>query len=210
MTGLVIVGAGGHGRVVADSAKELGSWDRVAFLDDDDELARSMAGYPVLGAVACAVSYQAAYADLIVAIGDNTRRIAILREHAKLGFRLPSIVHPRAWVSSSVVIEEGAVVFALAAVNCDATIGFGAIVNTGATVDHDCALADGVHVCPGAHLAGGVSVGARSWIGTGACVVPSVRIGADAVIGAGAAVIDDVPSRCTVVGVPAKPLRKSA
>ena len=204
MTGLCVIGAGGHGRVVADCAIATGMWDKLQFLDDVLEKGTIVAGWPVGGRVSSAAEKLTEYPDFVIALGDNRLRVDLLGEFTSLGFNPVSIVHPRAAVSSTACLGAGCVVMAAAAINCDTVIGAGGIVNTGATVDHDCVLGAGVHVSPGANLAGAVVVGDHSWIGIGASVIQQVHIGHDVVVGAGAAVINDVPDSDTVVGVPAR------
>ena len=203
MTALLIVGAGGHGKVVADTASAMARWQEFAFLDDarcSDVFDR----WPVLGRIDSIASHRDQYSDVVVALGDNWLRLLRLQEFRELGFALPPVIHPTASVSDTAILGDGTVVFAQAVVGCDSTIGLGGIVNTGATVDHDCHLGDGVHISPGAHLAGGVRVAARAWVGIGASVIQSIRIGENATVGAGAVVIADVMPNNTVVGNPAK------
>jgi sugar O-acyltransferase (sialic acid O-acetyltransferase NeuD family) len=209
MSGLLIVGAGGHGKVVADAARLMKRWDRLAFLDDRYPSISSVFGCPVLGTIPQAPEFIEDYPDLAVAIGDNETRINLISMLNKAGFVLPSIIHPSAVVSESVRLGAGSVVFAQAAVNVDATIGMGAIINTGATVDHDCVLGKGVHLSPGVHLAGGVNIGDFSWIGIGATVIQGITVGERVTVGAGAVVHQDVDNNVRVAGVPAKVLKSA-
>lgn len=204
MSGLLIVGAGGHGRVVADTALEDGRWDKIAFLDDRYKQMDCNMNWPVLGSLLQAGEYLQDYSDLIVALGDNTLRVTLLRSYMKLGFRLPVLVHPAAFVSRAARLSPGIVVFPRAAVNAGVGIGFGSIINTGAIVDHDCLLGEGVHICPGASLAGEVKVGNYSWVGIGASVIQKVSIGENVFIGAGSVVVKDIGSNAKVLGVPGK------
>jgi sugar O-acyltransferase (sialic acid O-acetyltransferase NeuD family) len=203
MSTLLVVGAGGHGRVVADAATTMGSWETVCFVDDCAKEVNAP-GFEIVGTSADLERFAKSYRAAVVGIGDAQTRLRLIERCTEFGFDLPMIVHKSAAVSVRAFIGAGSVVFAQAAVNPGATIGRGCIVNTGATVDHDCHLDDGVHACPGVNLAGNVRVGARTWIGIGACVKQGVRIGSDVVIGAGAVVISDVKSGLTVVGVPAR------
>jgi sugar O-acyltransferase (sialic acid O-acetyltransferase NeuD family) len=207
MTSLLIVGAGGHARVVADAALTTGSWRRVCFVDDAVSAGSAM-GLQIVGTSAELQRLRAEFGAAVVGIGDARVRLGLLERCRQLGFELPAIVHRTAAVSRHAELGPGVVVFAQAAVNPGATLAEGCIVNTGATVDHDCRLQAGVHVCPGAHLAGNVQIAAHSWIGIGACVKQGVRIGADVTVGAGAAVICDVATGLTVTGVPARPKMK--
>lgn len=203
MSTLLVVGAGGHGRVVADAAMSSGVWNAIAFIDDRTDVT-SVLGCPIVGTCADLERLRTQYEAVAVGIGQVHRRLELLDRCEEIGFRLPCIVHATAAVSNFAAMANGCVVFAHSAVNPGAVLGRGCIVNTGATVDHDCELGEGVHVCPGVHCAGSVSIGPRSWIGIGSCVKQGVRIGSDVTVGAGAAVVSDVASGLTVVGVPAR------
>jgi sugar O-acyltransferase (sialic acid O-acetyltransferase NeuD family) len=207
MSGLLIVGAGGHGKVVADAARLMKQWDRIAFLDDRYPAITLVSGHPVLGAIHQAVDFIADYPALAVAIGDNELRVNLICGLSQRGFVLPPIIHPSAAVSESVCLGSGTVVFAQAAINADTAIGMGAIINTGATVDHDCVLGKGVHLSPGAHLAGGVSIGDFSWIGVGASVIQGITLGDRVTVGAGSVVHRDVKGGARIAGVPARVLK---
>lgn len=203
MSTLLIIGAGGHGRVVADAAMSSGAWTSVCFADDDPTAKPSM-GFEVVGTSADLASLAQKYRHAVVGIGSAHARLDLLARCRELGFELPPVIHRAAVVSPFASIGPGTVVFALAAVNPGAVLDRGCIVNTSASVDHDCRLGEGVHVCPGVHLAGNVTVGPRTWIGIGSCVRQGVCIGADVVVGAGAAVVSDIASGLTAVGVPAR------
>lgn len=204
MSGLLIVGAGGHGKVVADTALETGCWQEIAFLDARYPELQHNDVAPVIGTEGDAGRVRDRFPELVVAIGNSSLRISLLEKFRELGFRLADVIHPRAFVSRDVVLGGGCVVFAQAAINRSARLGLGCIVNTGATVDHDCLLGNGVHCCPGSHLGGGVRIGDFSWVGIGASVIQQISIGARVTLGAGSAVISDIPDHATAVGVPAR------
>jgi sugar O-acyltransferase (sialic acid O-acetyltransferase NeuD family) len=204
LNGLLIIGAGGHGKVVADTALLLG-WRNVAFLDDQAAAKGSPLGLPIVGTLDDLAKQGRAFSRAIVAIGDAKLRLDLTDRCRRTGLEVVSILHPMAFVSKFASIGPGCVAFAQSAINVDATLGAACIVNTGATVDHDCVIGDGVHICPGAHLAGNVRVGDRSWIGIAATIRQGIAIGRDATVGAGAVVIADVVDESTVVGVPARP-----
>lgn len=204
MQKLLIIGAGGHGKVVADTAALLGQWSEIAFLDDRCPDIKQVNTWSVIGKLAQAKQFLDVFSHAVVAIGDNQKRLQLSQEIQALGFILSTIIHPTAFIASNVNIGPGSVVFAQAAINIDARIGMAAIINTGAIVEHDCKLGAGVHISPSAALAGGVLVGDGSWIGLGASVVPKVTIGSQVIVGAGSVIIRDVPSKVTVVGVPAR------
>ncbi|MDG9883156.1 acetyltransferase [Pseudomonas sp. GD04058] len=205
MNRLAILGASGHGKVVADIAERCG-WEELAFFDDAWP-ARSINGvWPVIGNTRSMLARLHEFDGVIVGIGNNKVRHEKMQMLMEAGARFISLVHPHAIVSRHAVVGAGSVVMAGAVINVSTVVGRGAILNTASSVDHDCSLGDFVHVSPGANLAGGVEVGQHSWIGIGASVRELVKIGAGVVVGAGAAVVRDVADGITVVGVPARPL----
>jgi sugar O-acyltransferase (sialic acid O-acetyltransferase NeuD family) len=207
MRRLLIIGAGGHGVVVADAADASQEWSQIVFIDDAYPRVSKVADWDVLGDHTALQRLSKEIDAAVVAVGNNTVRMNLLADVELAAIPLAKIIHPRASVSRLSEIGDGTVLFANAAVNARSTIGKGCIINTAATVDHDCRLADGVHVAPGANLAADVNVGERSWIGAGATVREQIAIGSEVVIGAGAAVIRDVDDGLVVAGVPAKPIR---
>lgn len=214
MSALCIIGAGGHGVVVADAAQASGRWSSISFRDDRWPDLAQVLEWPVLGTVsALRERLQAAPGEaieVIVAIGDNRRRLVIGRELASLGARWATVVHPAAVVSPSASLGPGCVVLAGAVINPRCRLGEAAIVNTRASVDHDADIGNGVHLCPGSTLAGQVTVGDVAWIGIGASVIQGLRIGKGAVVGAGAAVIRDVSDGSRVAGCPAREIRRES
>lgn len=205
MKRLAILGASGHGKVVADCAEMCG-WESVSFFDDAWPDKQNNGKWPVVGDTNALLAHITEFDGVLVAIGNNAVREAKLRNFSARDAVLPVLVHPAAVVSRYAKIGAGSVVFAGAVVNVDCCIGRGAIINTGSTVDHDCVLGDAVHISPGAHLAGGVCVGDRSWVGIGSSVRQLVRIGCDVMVGAGAVVVADFLDGCTLAGVPARVL----
>jgi len=208
MSRLLIVGAGGHGAVVAEAADAAGTWETIEFVDDDNTKSRVL-DYLVVAPTSDLKNVIDTSTDVFVAIGDNRIRTELLRSVDALGARIATIVHPGAQVSPTATVNAGCVVMAGVVINARTELGLGVIVNTGATIDHDCVIGDCAHISPGANLAGGVHVGDRSWIGIGAAICGGVAIGSDSVVGAGAAVVDDVADNVKVGGVPARLLRNS-
>lgn len=192
---LIIIGASGHGKVVADIAKHNG-YEEIVFLDDD-ELLRECAGYPVVGK-----SDSAPEGEVFVAIGNaKIRKMLMERFSDRIQ---PTLIHPNAVIAEDVLIGEGTVVMAGAVVNSGSVIGKGSIINTCSSVDHDCIVADYVHVAVGAHLCGTVKVGESTWIGAGATISNNVSICGDCMIGAGTVIVKDIKEEGTYVGVPAR------
>lgn len=200
---LAILGAGGHGRVVAESAVALG-WEVVFFDDGRDG---DIDGWPVVGNFADI--FDVAPDSVLVAIGDNRTRLSRLQQLSERGLRLATVIDPSAIVSVSARIGEGSFIARGAVVSTGATLGRGCIVNTSASVDHDCQIASAVHLSPGVHLSGSVRIGDCSWLGTGSSVRNNVTIGHDVVVGAGGAVVNDIGNGLIVVGVPARVLERS-
>lgn len=204
MKGLLIIGAGGHGKVIADIASALGKWDRIAFVDDKYPDLTQVLDWPVIGDMEDFRKHREEYPDVFVAVGDNAVRQKITTWSEEAGFHLPTLIHPRAAVSRLAVIGAGTVINSQSAVNANAKIGKGCIVNTGATVGHDCILSDFVHVAPGASLAGETEIGEGCWIGMRSAVIEQLSVGRGVVIGAGAVVIRNIPDNSLVVGIPAR------
>lgn len=204
---IALLGASGHGKVVADAAVMAG-WKEVVFFDDAWPGVSSVGPWSVIGNSQCIIDNISKYDGVIVAIGDNVIRLEKLTLFQELGLPLVTIIHPSSIISQFARLGNGSVVCAGAIINPFAEIGCGSIINTAASIDHDCKIADGVHVSPAAHLGGGVQVGKSTWIGLGASIKQCIRIGDNSVVGMGAVVVRDVPSGVTVVGVPAREMIK--
>lgn len=205
MKRLAILGASGHGKVIADAAL-LSGFDDVVFFDDAWPKLSENGRWLVVGDSDQLFARCGDFDGVIVAIGNNAIRanknIALL----DAGAALATVVHPSAVISPFAVIGSGSFIAAGAVVQVDAVVGRFCIVNTNAVVEHDCTLGEAVHISPGAMLAGAVTVGDRSWVGIGACARQLVGIGSDVIVGAGAVVIRSISDSCTVVGNPAHPL----
>lgn len=209
MRRLGLLGASGHGKVVADAAIEAG-WEEVVFFDDAWPSRRVVGHWAIEGNSQDLIRRCAELDGVVVSIGNCATRWAMQQELAGRAANLLTIVHPRACVSRHALLGAGTVVLAGAVVNADATLGAGVIVNTGATVDHDCVIGNAVHIAPGAHLSGNVRVGEGSWIGVGAAVRQGMEIGRYVTVGAGAVVVKSAADGLTLVGNPAAPMRPRA
>jgi UDP-perosamine 4-acetyltransferase len=207
----VIIGAGGHGRVVLDILRSAGSHQVVGFLDSNPLLAgRMVDGLPVLGRPDALLDLRRrGIAGAIIAIGDNHVRTAFARSIDALGIELVNAIHPSAQIASTAALGRNIAAAAGAIVSAHARIADSVILNTGCIVDHECDIGAGTHICPGARLAGHVTVEPGAFIGIGATLIQNIRIGFEAVVGAGAVVLGDVHPMTTVVGVPAREIKSA-
>lgn len=197
MKKLVIIGASGHGKVLADIAIKNG-YNEIIFLDDDESI-YECGNYPIVGKSS---EVGAIDADVIIGIGNAGVRKRI--QESIPDEKMATLIHPDAVVADDVVIGGGTVVMAGAVINPGARIGKGCIINTCSSVDHDCEVGDYVHIAVGSHLCGTAFVGNGTWIGAGAIVSNNVSICPNCMIGAGAVVIKEIKESGTYVGVPAK------
>lgn len=202
MSKLLILGAGGHGKVVADIANILGQWDSISFLDDKKDLKEVM-GFPVIGKLMDYKAFKNDFKNAFIAIGNNSLRLSWLERLYKEGFIIPTIIHPQSIISKFISIDYGTVVMAGVVVNTGTSIGRGCIINTGSSIDHDCKLGDGVHISPGAHIGGTAIIGSGAWLGIGSSIVNNIIIGNNSIVAAGAAVLENIPDNVIVAGVPA-------
>lgn len=198
---VVIIGAGGHGRVVADIAEACG--DTVLGFLDDSEKANEKVN--IIGKSADGEKFCDGETYLFVAVGNPNVRERIMNSLPNAKWY--TAIHPSAVISKSAEIGEGTCVMPNAAVNNSAVVGRGVIINTCASVDHDDVIGDFVHIACGAHIAGTVIVGDRTWIGIGSSVSNNLSIGRDIMIGAGTVVVKDISEKGTYVGVPAKKIK---
>ncbi|MGQ9682325.1 MAG: acetyltransferase [Anaerolineae bacterium] len=213
MRRVLIVGAGGHGQVVADillACMRRGANDvPVGFVDDANHLAgATILGLPVLGAVQ--ELPRLACDAVIVAVGDNRTRSRLLVLMREWRVQLVNAVHPAATVAADVVVGLGVVICAGAVVGTGSSIGDGTILNTACSVDHHGRIGAFAHIAPGSHLGGGVTVGEGALVGIGSAVMPWQSIGSWAVVGAGSVVTKGVLPGASVAGVPARPIRPRA
>ena len=211
MTKVVIWGASGHARVVADIVRLMACHEVVGFLDNVDS---SRIGQPfddgvILGGEEQLSALRSAGVDYVaLGVGDNNARLKLGDVVLKAGFKLFTAVHPAATVAKNAQLGDGTVLCAGSVVNPCARVGRLAIINTCASVDHDCEIGEGVHIAPGACVAGNVRVGRATMLGVGSAVRDGIAIGQQSMIGAGAVVVSDLADNVTAYGMPAKPMAK--
>ena len=201
MKKIIIIGASGHGKVVADIAIDNG-YRVLGFLDDDATKSDNY-GFPVLGRIDDALQFEGC--EFIIAIGNNAVRKKIAEKYTRLKYA--TLVHSEAVVSASVRLGDGTVIMPMAVINADTVVGKHCIINSASIVEHDSRLGDYVHISPGAILCGTVNVGQCTWIGAGVTVINNVSICGDCVIGAGAVVTRDIMDIGTYVGIPIRRIR---
>lgn len=202
---LLIIGASGHGKVLADIAKKMNIWDNIAFLDDDTSK-KEVLDLEVIGTITEAYKYIYS-CSFIVGIGNNEIRKHIQEEINSKNGGIATLIHPSACIGEEVKIGKGTAIMANTVINSGTKIGNGCIINTAATVDHDNIISDFVHISPGAHLAGGVKIGATSWLGLGSTVNNNISIISNTLIGAGGVVVKDIKESGTYAGVPVRRLK---
>lgn len=199
---LLIIGASGHGKVAADIALKMNSWQSISFLDDNENLEFSL-GLEVIGKSNEAIKHINDF-DIFVGIGNNAIRKKVQESLELEGARIPTLIHPNATLGEQVEVGSGTAVMAGVVINCCTQIGKGCIINTGSTIDHDNLIEDYVHISPGVHLAGTVQVGKGSWIGIGSSISNNIKITNNSIVGAGSVVVRDIINAGTYVGVPVK------
>ncbi|EGR2558369.1 acetyltransferase [Vibrio alginolyticus] len=198
-----ILGASGHGKVVAEIA-ELNGYTNIEFFDDRWPGLQNVEHWPVKGNSETLLKIAAQFDLTVIAIGNNKIRLEKQNQLSTAGAKFSVLEHPRATISRYSQLDKGTVVMAGAVINPFVKVGKACIINTAATIDHDCSLADGVHVSPGCNIAGGVTIGEGSWLGIGSQVKQLISIGTGVMVGAGATVLNHVPDLQTVVGTPAQ------
>ncbi|MBU0618047.1 MAG: acetyltransferase [Planctomycetes bacterium] len=207
---VLILGAGGHGRVVLDILLQTREYDIIGFLDNNPDMhGRRVDGIPVRGGIDDLerIRAESNVGGVIIAIGDNGVRRGLARQVEQTGLELINAVHPSATLAYNATIGRNVVIAAGAVVCANCQIGDSVILNTGCIIDHQTMVGEGSHICPGVRIAGRVKVEPGVFIGIGATVIPKVTLGCEAIVGAGAVVLEDVLPMATVVGVPAVPIK---
>lgn len=207
-TDLLLIGAGGHAKVLIDSLSHQPQVNILGILDASGErVGEELLGVKILGTDDAIKNYSPAKVQLVNALGSVD--IPALRkkvyEHFKaLGFTFYTVIHPTACIAKSCTIGEGCQILAGSIIQPDCVLGANVIINTGATLDHDCQIGDHTHIAPGAVLSGTVSIDAESHIGTRAVIIQNIHLGRQCLVGAGSVVINNLKAGSKVVGVPAK------
>ncbi len=206
MKNLAILGAGGHGKIAADIAEQLG-WN-IHFFDLNFPKISSCGVWDIVGDETSLIKHATKYNAVFVAIGNNDIRAKKQLEFKKLGFVITSLVSPSATLSEHVDIGEGVLIVANACVNIGTKISDGVIINTGANIDHDNHIGKFSHISPGVNLAGEVNIGEHCWVGIGSSIIHQITVGDNVMVGAGTVIINNVPDNVTVVGCPARIAQK--
>ena len=208
---LLILGAGGHSKVVIEAAVAQNNFKEISLLDDNYNKGnmltfKKVLDYKIIGnlKIALAKDIKKRFSHAFVAIGNCEKRIEWIKILQDNGYEIPKIIHPNSFISPSAKIEKGSIIAVNSTIQSSSSIQEGVIVNTGATIDHDCVIKKGAHICPGVNLAGNVTVGSKSWIGIGSCVIENIKIGENVLVGAGSTVVDNLPDNVKAYGSPAK------
>lgn len=184
MSNLLIIGAGGHGKVVVEAAELENKYEEISFLDDNKEIDK-IYNFPIVGEIDEYKKFKDKYKYAFVAIGNNKVRLKLIEELIKEGFIVPKIIHPRATVSKYSKIDAGTVVLSGAIVNVNSHIGKGCILNINSTIDHDSIIEDGVHISSGAVIRSMVKIGELSTIKAGACITQGKTVEKNTIINPG-------------------------
>ena len=205
---IVILGAGGQGKVVLDILKK-NNYHVIGFIDDDkNKKGKLINNVKVLGNFLDINKTKKNIDGIVIGIGDNNIRSDYFLKIKKLNLKIVNAIHPNTIISENVKIGKGVIIVGGAVVNTNVKIGNNVIINTGAIVDHDCVLGDNSQICPGVNLAGNVKIKKNAFIGTGAVINPGICIGENSIVGSGSTIIRDVPKNVVVVGMPGKIIKK--
>ena len=204
---IVLIGGGGHCKVIISILKKLDNFE-IAGIVDDYKVETLISGIKIIGTDDDLKDiYQSGIHDALITVGstkDNTKRYKLFNVAREIGYNFPVIISPEAIVDESVKIDEGTVIMPGSIINIDSFIGKNCIINTGTIIEHDCKIGDYCHIAPGVHVSGAVNIGELSFIGIGATIIQGIKIGKNVTIGAGSVAIKDIPENVIAVGNPAK------
>ncbi|TCI46221.1 acetyltransferase [Exiguobacterium sp. SH3S2] len=204
MKKLLIIGASGHGKVVANIAHDCNEWDEIAFIDDDKKkIGSSFSDFKVIDVTKNVRSYVDDY-EFVIGIGDADVRERLTLFLKESGAKFTTLIHPSVVIGLDVKIEQGTVIMPGCIINSSTIIKESCIINTASTINHDCEINKYAHISPGSHIAGNVSIGEKCWVGIGSSIVNDITIVDNCTIGAGAVVVADISQSGTYVGIPAK------
>jgi len=199
---LAIVGAGGHGNVVAETAKLMG-WKKFFFYDDNENIRFDKKNYR--GVLNSIFNDDEKISEIIIAIGDNNIRVNIYNIlKKKFKNKFAKIIHPKSIIAKSVKIEGNCFIGTNTVINSNSYIYHSSIINTSVTLDHDCICNYGVHLSPGVIIGGKVVIKNKTWIGLGSKIINNIKIGSNVIIGAGSVVVKNIKDNKRVMGVPAR------
>ena len=204
---LLILGSGGHGRVVADVAEKTKLFHDISFLDNNFlniDSSKSINSKKVIGEISKLniEKYSSDFSHAFVGIGDNKIRIKWLKVLEMMNFQIPTIIDPTAEISKYATLEKGSFINTNVVIQCNVKIQFGSILNTSCTIDHDSIIGEGTHISPGVNVAGNVNIGKFCWIGIGSKIIQNIHIGDNVTVGGGSLVLKDVPKNLKVFGSP--------
>lgn len=205
---VIIIGAGGHCRVVLSILHSYKNFNVIGIADRDsknigEEISGSVIKYSWNDFTEI---YEKGTQYAVIAIGDNNERRECFHRLSSIGFKMPTIVHPSAIIEKDAVLENGCVICMGVKIGTQVTIGKNGIVYTGSIIDHEAKIGDHVFIAPGCNIAGRVTIGDSSFVGIGSTIKEKIAVGKNTVIGAGSVVINDIGDDTTVAGVPAKTL----
>ena len=206
---LLILGCGGHGKVVADVAEKCAHFKEISFLDK-----KGLGKYSnnkffdnkIIGDIneENIGKFSQIYTHFFVGIGDNKVRIKWLKIIKKMNIKITKIIDPSAEISKYSQIDEGTFINRNVVIQCDSKIKSGSILNTSSTIDHDCIIGEGTHISPGVNIAGNVNIGKNCWIGIGSKIIQNLKIGDNVIVGAGSLVLKNIPNDVIAFGSPSK------
>ena len=200
---IVLIGAGGHGLVLADIAK-LNGYDEIVFLDDAEN---KKYPYRIIGSISTIEKYIGGY-DFFISLWNKEIRAKLFDQIVRVNGKLVNLIHPSSVIAADVLLGKGVAIMANVVINSKTEINDGCIINTLSSVDHENKIGKFVHISPGCHLSGKVQIGAKCWLGTGCNVVNNILICEESIIGAGSVIIKDIVEPGTYVGVPSKRVKR--